>query len=140
MLSTSSPESDRRARVMRLEALSKRLDTRYRIPVLGIPFGWDSIIGLVPVFGDAVTALPSIAMIYEGHRIGARKSVLARMGGNTALDALLGGIPLLGDVFDLLFKSHRKNIRLLSHELDRIEALEKEIIHGRTTQIQQRKK
>ena len=130
MPSTSSPESERRARVMRLEALSKRLDTRYRIPVLGIPFGWDSIIGLIPVFGDAVTALPSVAMIYEGHRMGARKRVLARMGGNTAIDTLLGGFPVVGDLFDLLFKSHRKNIRLLMAELDRIEALERNRRHG----------
>ena len=133
MPSTSSPESERRARVMRLEALSKRLDTRYRIPVLGIPFGWDSIIGLIPVFGDAVTALPSVAMIYEGHRMGARKRVLARMGGNTALDALMGGIPVVGDMFDLLFKSHRKNIRLLMAELDRVETLERNQRHGRPT-------
>ena len=133
MPSTSSPESKRRARVMRLEALSKRLDTRYRIPVLGIPFGWDSIIGLIPVFGDAVTALPSVAMIYEGHRMGARKRVLARMGGNTALDALMGGIPVVGDLFDLLFKSHRKNIRLLMAELDRVETLERNQRHGRPT-------
>lgn len=133
MLSTSSPESERRARVMRLEALSKRLDTRYRIPLLGIPFGWDSIIGLIPVFGDALTALPSMAMIYEGHRFGARKRVLARMGGNTALDTLLGGLPVLGDAFDLLFKSNRKNIRLLMTELERIETLEKETTHGRAT-------
>ena len=118
---------------MRLEALSKRLDTRYRIPVLGIPFGWDSIIGLIPVFGDAVTALPSVAMIYEGHRMGARKRVLARMGGNTALDALMGGIPVVGDLFDLLFKSHRKNIRLLMAELDRVETLERNQRHGRPT-------
>tara|TARA_R110002020_G_scaffold400596_10_gene610944 strand:+ start:47083 stop:47484 length:402 start_codon:yes stop_codon:yes gene_type:complete len=133
MPSTSSPESERRARVMRLEALSKRLDTRYRIPVLGIPFGWDSIIGLIPVFGDAVTALPSVAMIYEGHRMGARKRVLARMGGNTALDALMGGIPVVGDLFDLLFKSHRKNIRLLMAELDRVETSERNQRHGRPT-------
>jgi len=126
MLYTSSPDNERRARVMRLEALSKTLDTLYRIPLLGIPFGWDSIIGLIPVFGDAVTALPSVAMIYEGHRIGARKRVLVRMGGNTALDGLLGGIPVVGDLFDLLFKSHRKNIRLLVAELDRIEVMEKE--------------
>lgn len=126
MLYTSSPDNERRARVMRLKALSNTLDTRYRIPLLGIPFGWDSIIGLIPVFGDAVTALPSMAMMYEGHRIGARKRVLARMGGNTALDGLLGGIPIVGDLFDLLFKSHRKNIRLLVAELDRIEAMEKE--------------
>ena len=133
MPSTSSPESERRARVLRLEALSKRLDTRYRIPVLGIPFGWDSIIGLIPVFGDAVTALPSVAMIYEGHRMGARKRVLARMGGNTALDALMGGIPVVGDLFDLLFKSHRKNIRLLMAELDRVETSERNQRHGRPT-------
>jgi len=133
MPSTSSPESERRARVMRLEALSKRLDTRYRIPVLGIPVGWDSIIGLIPVFGDAVTALPSVAMIYEGHRMGARKRVLARMGGNTALDALMGGIPVVGDLFDLLFKSHRKNIRLLMAELDRVETLERNQRHGGPT-------
>ncbi len=50
--------------------------------------------------------------------MGARKRVLGRMALNTGIDTVLGGIPLLGDAFDLFFKSHRRNVALLRRELD----------------------
>ncbi len=113
-----TPEiADRDRRLARLDRMADMLDTRFRLPVLGIPVGWDSILGLIPGLGDLVTVGPGAVMIVEGHRMGARKRVLARMALNTGVDAVLGSIPLLGDAFDLLYKSHRRNAALLRREL-----------------------
>lgn len=116
--------TDRRARLARLERLAETLDARFRIPGLGIPVGWDSILGLIPGVGDLITAGPAAVMIYEAHRMGARKRAMARMGFNTGVDLVLGGVPLLGDAFDVFFKAHRKNVAILKTELDRIERKE----------------
>ncbi len=129
MPSTSSPAAEtakaRRDRIARLDRLADTLDTRFR--VLGIPVGWDSIIGLVPGLGDLVTAGPGIIMFYEANRIGARKRAMAKIAANTGVDMLIGGIPLLGDAFDVFFKSHRRNIEILKHELARVEEAESKL-------------
>jgi hypothetical protein len=108
---------DHAARLARLDRLADQLDTRFRL--FGIRFGWDSILGLIPGIGDAATAAPGLYIITEAARMGARRSVLARMGANTAADFVIGGIPLLGDLFDLGFKSNRRNIALLKREMAR---------------------
>lgn len=115
---------DRERRLARLERMANTLDTKFRLPVIGIPVGWDSILGLVPGLGDFVTVGPGAWTIIEGHRLGARRRVLARMAFNTGVDAVLGSIPLIGDAFDLVFKSHRRNVSLLRHEL-----AERNLIH-----------
>lgn len=110
-------QADRDRRLERLERMANTLDTKFRLPVFGIPVGWDSILGLIPGLGDLVTVGPGAWMIVEGHRLGARKRVLGRMAVNTGIDTVLGGIPVIGDAFDLFFKSHRRNIALLRREL-----------------------
>jgi hypothetical protein len=100
-----------------MERMANALDTRFRL--LGIRFGWDSILGLIPGLGDVATAIPGAVMIAEAARMGARKRVLARMAFNTGIDMVIGGIPLIGDAFDVVFKSHRRNIALLSAEIDK---------------------
>lgn len=121
MLSTSLSAAERRRRVERMERLSKTMDSRFKLPGVGLRVGWDSILGLVPGMGDIVTAGPSVLMICEASRLGARKRAMARMGLNTGVDMVLGGIPVLGDAFDVFFKSHRRNATILRSELDRIE-------------------
>lgn len=111
-------ESDHTARLARLDRLANTLDSKFRIPLLGIPVGWDSILGLIPGVGDLVTLGPGAWIIVEGHRMGARKRVLGRMALNTGVDTVIGGIPLIGDAFDLFFKSHRRNVALLRRDLD----------------------
>lgn len=106
-------------RLERLDRIARRLDSNFRIPVLGLRFGWDSVFGLIPGVGDLATAVPGVFMIYEGVQMGARRRVLARMGVNTAVDLFVGSIPLIGDIFDLFFKSHRRNIVLLKTEVAR---------------------
>lgn len=119
MPSISSPAADTAARLERLEYLANLLDSRFTLPGTGFRFGWDSLLGLVPGLGDLVTVGPAAWTLVEAWRLGARKRVLARMGVNTAADLVVGSIPLLGDLFDAAFKSNRRNVALLRHELTR---------------------
>ncbi|HYC49630.1 MAG TPA: DUF4112 domain-containing protein [Gemmatimonadaceae bacterium] len=94
-------------------ALARVLDTAFRIPGTNIRLGLDSIIGLIPGGGDAVGALLSSYIILSAARQGAPRSVLLRMVGNVAIDSAIGAIPILGDIFDIAFKSNARNAALL---------------------------
>ncbi|CUH75639.1 DUF4112 domain-containing protein [Tropicibacter naphthalenivorans] len=120
MPSTSLPAAEAAARLARIENLAAKLDRAYRIPGTGIRLGWDSILGLVPGVGDALALAPALWIIQQAHSLGARKRVLARMGVNTAIDSVIGSVPLLGDLFDVGFKSNQRNVALLRDELSRI--------------------
>ena len=112
--------SRKRRDLERYEGWADALDTRFR--VFGVPVGWDSILGLIPGVGDAVTVVPSALMMSSGYRAGIRKRALARMAVNTGVDLAVGAIPLVGDLFDLAFKSHRKNVSILRDEYARLDA------------------
>jgi len=107
----------RRERIARLEALADLLDTALVIPGTGIRFGADSILGLVPGIGDAVTTAISLWIVYEARQLGARPHVIARMVGNVAVDGLFGAVPIIGDVFDVAWRANRKNVRILREHL-----------------------
>ena len=66
MPSTSSPAAERRARIERLDRLAQALDSKFPLPGTSLRIGWDGIIGLIPGFGDLVTAGPGALMAYEG--------------------------------------------------------------------------
>ena len=104
---------DRRARVARLDAFADLLDTRFVIPGLKVRFGVDALVGLVPGIGDLVMTAASLWLIYEARRLGAPWHVLARMLGNVAVDGAVGAVPLVGDAFDVMWRTNRRNMRLL---------------------------
>ncbi len=101
-----------------LDRASDFLDTRYRIPGTNIRFGADFIIGLVPYAGDLVSFLLSGGLVVVMARKGASGSVVARMILNVAVDAIVGSVPILGDLFDLGFKANRRNLRLLKEHYE----------------------
>jgi hypothetical protein len=100
-----------------IRQLADWLDTRFVIPGTNLRFGLDSLIGLVPGLGDAVTGLLGLYILKRAHELGAPSWLIARMLANTAIDSLLGAIPLFGDVFDFAFRSNTRNIRLLLRHL-----------------------
>jgi hypothetical protein len=89
------------------------MDQAVRIPGSPIRFGLDALIGLLPGIGDVVGGVISTWFLVTGARLGAPPAVLARMGLNVAVDALLGAIPLLGDLFDVGWKANVRNLALL---------------------------
>lgn len=102
-----------------LEKLASLLDTRFRL--LGIRFGYDALLGLLPGIGDAASLGISTYVVARAWQLGARKRTIARMGGNLVGDALLGAIPLAGTIVDVGWKANRRNVDLLRRELGRID-------------------
>jgi hypothetical protein len=89
------------------------LDSAYEIPFLGIRFGWDPILGLVPGLGDLVTPAFAIVLLVHAMSIGVPRIVQLRMLLNIAIDTLVGLVPGLGDLFDVAWKANLRNLRLL---------------------------
>ena len=110
---------DRDAEIRRLEMLANLLDAQFGIPGTRLSFGLDSLLGLIPGVGDAITAVPAAYIIHRAERLGVPGPVLARMVVNLLADALIGSIPLVGDVFDLAFKANRRNVALMKAHLER---------------------
>ena len=106
------------ARLERLERLAHRMDTAIRIPVIGLRVGYDSVIGLIPGVGDVLTLAPSAFIIWEAKRMGAPAHLIGRMAANTGIDAAIGAIPLIGDLFDAGFKANRRNVAMLRRHLE----------------------
>src|SRR5688572_19339191 len=94
----------RAQRVARLETFANLLDTALVIPGTKIRFGLDALIGLVPGIGDIVTTATSLYIVHEAYQLGAPKQILVRMLGNVALDGFVGAVPLVGDVFDTIWR------------------------------------
>lgn len=105
-----------------LERLAQRMDRAFRIPVIGVRVGWDSLIGLVPGIGDAAAMLPAGYILYSGYRMGASAPILGRMAANIGVDALIGAIPLVGDLFDVGWKANTRNTDLLRRHLENADA------------------
>ncbi|HEX8641591.1 MAG TPA: DUF4112 domain-containing protein [Allosphingosinicella sp.] len=103
----------------RIEAMEGLLERAFAVPGTKIRFGADSVVGLVPVLGDVITAAMGAWLIWEARNLGMSKFHLARMSGNVAFDTVLGFVPLLGDAFDLFFKSNTRNLRIVKRWLDK---------------------
>ncbi|MFT4758207.1 MAG: hypothetical protein ACI9XO_001347 [Paraglaciecola sp.] len=101
-----------------LDSLTKTLDNRFTIPGTNIKFGLDFLIGLVPYAGDMVSFLMSSALVLVMVRHGASGILVTKMLGNIFLDTTVGSIPILGDLFDLGYKSNRRNYHLLEEHYE----------------------
>jgi hypothetical protein len=108
-----------RARLERLEWLANLLDTAVVIPGTRIRFGADAVLGLAPGLGDAITTGVALWIVYEARQLGAPLHLVARMVGNVAVDGLFGSVPLVGDVFDVMWRANRRNVALLRDHLAR---------------------
>lgn len=103
----------------RLDFLATMLDSAFLIPGTNVRFGLEGVVGLFPGIGDAITTAVSAWIVYEAKQLGVPKHVLARMIGNVALDGIVGAVPLVGDVFDVMWKANRRNIKLLRDHLEK---------------------
>ncbi len=93
--------------------LAELLDRRFAIPGTSIRIGLDPILGLVPGVGDLLANLTGSAILFIAAQFNLPKIVLLRMGVNIAINALIGAIPILGDIFSIWFRSNIKNVQLL---------------------------
>jgi hypothetical protein len=103
--------------IERVRMVARAMDAQFEIG--GVKFGWDSIIGLVPVAGDIASALVGLYPILIAKKHNLSKVTRLRMAANFAVDLALGAVPLAGDVFDVAYKANMKNLALLEREAEK---------------------
>ena len=110
-----SPEAG--VRLRHLRRFAHWLDDGIKLPWIPLRVGLDSIIGLVPGIGDAAGAILGAWILVEAARLRASRATLVRIFYNIAVDAVVGTIPLLGDIFDVVWKANLRNVALLERQL-----------------------
>jgi hypothetical protein len=76
-------------------------------------------VGLVPGIGDLISPLFTIGILWQSVDLNIPRVVQLRMLMNVGIDALVGAVPLIGDLFDFAWKSNDMNYALLEqHALE----------------------
>jgi hypothetical protein len=108
-----------------IEFVSRLLDTIFVVPGTRIRFGFEPIIGLIPVLGDQATSLMSAALLYRSVQHRLPKIALVRMALNILINGVIGMVPLIGDLFVLWYKPNIRNYRILRRYAGRTGAVTK---------------
>jgi len=98
----------------RIRAVAHLLDESIRVPGTSFRVGIDPIVGLLPIAGDLATAVCSLYIVAEAVRLGIPKRTVVRLLANIAVDAALGSLPVVGDLFDAYWKENVKNAELIA--------------------------
>lgn len=103
----------------RIEALEMVLERSATIPGTNYSIGLDTIVGLVPVVGDIITATMGAYLVWEARNLGIPKWKMWHMMGRVGFDAALGLVPIAGDALDLVYRSNTKNLKTIKKHLDK---------------------
>ena len=95
--------------IERVTKLAKVLDHNLVDPFVGF---------VLPGVGDLLGSLLGLYTVALAVRRKMSPVIVARMLMNLALDAALGVVPLVGDLFDLGFKANQKNVALLGERAE----------------------
>ncbi|RYE30270.1 MAG: DUF4112 domain-containing protein [Sphingobacteriaceae bacterium] len=101
-----------------VERISGLMDDQFKLPGSNFRFGLDPLLNLIPFVGDISGFLVGAALVLVMAKNGVSRKVVILMVVNICIDALLGGIPLIGNVFDFYYKSNSRNIQLLKEHYE----------------------
>jgi hypothetical protein len=107
----STATLDLQADLRRARWLANWLDARFSL--LGIRFGIEGIIGVIPVVGDTLGMLAGIYPIYVAYRHRLGRAIQLRMATNLLIEWLIGIIPGIGDAADIWYKANLRNLKIL---------------------------
>ena len=96
-----------------LRLVTRLFDQAFVIPGTKWRFGLDALFGLVPGLGDIAGALVAVFAMRVARQLNVPMTVQLHMLSNIALDAVIGMVPLAGDLFDFAFKAQTRNLALL---------------------------
>jgi hypothetical protein len=90
------------------------LEDVVRVPGTKLGVGADALIGfLLPGAGDAITGAGSVGLLAYAVKERVPTVILFRMVVNIFVDLVGGVVPIVGDAFDLLWRSNKRNLELI---------------------------
>lgn len=108
--------------VEKVGTMVRWLEDLVRVPGTKFGIGLDAILGFVlPGVGDAVTGAMALSLLVTAMRRGVPRVVVLRMFLNIAVDVVVGLVPVLGDAFDLVWRSNVRNLELLERHQGELE-------------------
>ena len=110
-------EHTSRSALKRIRSISHLLDNAIAIPGIGYRIGLDPLVGLLPGGGDLMTGLISIYIVAEAARLGVPAATLGRMGLNILVELVVGTMPMVGDLFDAVWKANAQNVALVERHI-----------------------
>ena len=112
----------RTAEVEKVASLVRWLEDLVRVPGTKFGVGLDAMLGFVlPGLGDAVTGALALSLLVTALRRGVPRVVVMRMFLNIAVDVVGGLVPIVGDAFDLVWRSNVRNLELLERHQGELE-------------------
>src|SRR5262245_19538520 len=108
-------ERERRGRIglEKLRTVTRLMDQAWGIPGTKWRFGLEPLFGLVPGLGDIAGGLIGAYGLRVAWQLRAPAVIQLHMLTNIALDALVGTIPIIGDIFDFVYKAQTRNLQML---------------------------
>lgn len=106
-------DQDQIPKMQWVSRLSYLMDKQFRFPGTNFRFGLDPVLNLIPIAGDMTGLLISGGLLLAMVRKGASNKVVVLMTLNILLDAIIGAIPVIGQIFDFFFKANSRNIKLM---------------------------
>ena len=89
------------------------MDNQFRLPGTNFRFGLDPILSFIPFGGSAASFAISAGLLLTMMKYGVSRKVVILMLGNLVLDATVGSIPIIGNIFDFAYKANQRNVNLL---------------------------
>jgi len=113
------PDEKLPADLVALRKFSILMDEAVGIPGTSFRFGLDPLLGLIPGFGDVISAILSAWIVVGALRHRVPMAKILRMVFNILADLIIGEIPFIGDLFDFAFEENVMNMRILMQHRDR---------------------
>ena len=110
---SATPESRTGGGLVWLRYWADLLDSRFRIPGTEVRFGIDPILSFIPGLGDLASPIFTVVLLAQGLRQHVPKVVMVHMVGNAVLDALIGMVPVAGNIGDIFWRANNLNLALL---------------------------
>jgi hypothetical protein len=109
---------DVEAELAALRRLAHALDDLFTVPGTDYRFGLDPLVGLVPGVGDIPTSVASAYIVAQAAALGVPRATLVRMLLVVVVDSVVGSVPVVGDLFDAVWKANDRNVALLEARVD----------------------
>ncbi len=97
------------------ERLARLLDNQFNI--LGVKFGLNGVLGLIPGAGDFIVAAVSLYIVWIGVKMKLPTAAITEMIANVVINFLIGLLPVIGDAVDFFNHANLKNVKILKRHV-----------------------